>query len=65
MNVTEGKMRKIKIDKKEPLMVELETFIDCIKKDTEPTVTGHDGVEALKIAEKFKQSAKEKNAVVL
>jgi len=65
MNVTEGNIKKIKMDKKEPLMVELEAFIDCIKKNTEPMVTGQDGVEALKIAEKFKQSAKDKNAVVL
>jgi len=65
MNVAEGNIKKIKIDKKEPLMVELGAFIDCIKKNTEPMVTGQDGVEALKIAEKFKQSAKEKNAVVL
>jgi predicted dehydrogenase len=60
MNVTEGKMRKIKIDKKEPLKIELNAFIDCINKDMNPLVTGQDGVEALKIAEKFGQSAKEK-----
>ena len=42
-----------------------EPFIDCIKKNTEPMVTGHDGVEALKIAEKFRQSAKENKVINL
>ncbi len=65
MNVVEGNMEKIKIDKKEPLKLELESFIDCIKKGTEPIVTGQDGIEALKIAEKFRQSAKENKVMVL
>jgi predicted dehydrogenase len=65
MNVVEGNMEKIKIAKKEPLKLELESFIKCIKKGTEPEVTGQDGIGALKIAEKFRQSAKENKVMVL
>ncbi|WP_010651798.1 Gfo/Idh/MocA family protein [Oceanobacillus massiliensis] len=32
----------------QPLTVQLQDFIDCIKHDTEPAVSGEDGVEALK-----------------
>jgi predicted dehydrogenase len=65
MNVVEGNMEKIKINKKEPLKLELESFIDCIKEGAKPIVTGQDGIEALKIAEKFEQSAKENKVIVL
>jgi len=59
----EGKKIKIGIKKSEPLKNELETFIDCIKKNKEPPVTGKDGLEALEIAQKFLESSK-KNEVI-
>jgi len=65
MDITEGKVRKIEIDKKEPLKIELDSFIDCIRNDIEPKVTGKDGIEALKIAEKFEQSTKENKVILL
>ncbi len=37
---------------------ELRHFLKCIKKDEEPTVTAHDALIALKIAEKAKESAR-------
>ena len=59
----EGKKIKIGIKKSEPLKNELEAFIDCIKKNKEPPVTGNDGLEALEIAQKFLESSR-KNEVI-
>jgi UDP-N-acetylglucosamine 3-dehydrogenase len=61
----EGKKVKIKIERKEPLKNELESFIDCIKNNTKPPVTGNDGIEALKIAHKFLESSKSNEVVTL
>ena len=59
----EGKKVKVEIKKSEPLKNELEAFIDCIKKNKEPPVTGKDGLEALEIAQNFLESSK-KNKVI-
>jgi len=38
------------IEKEEPLKKELESFIDCIRDNTPPVVSGRDGREAVKLA---------------
>ena len=40
--IREGRMIKFKIDKKEPLKNELKHFIECIREDKEPLVSGGD-----------------------
>jgi predicted dehydrogenase len=40
-----------RIDKVEPLKAELTAFVDCILKNTEPLITGNDGLRALQVAE--------------
>jgi UDP-N-acetylglucosamine 3-dehydrogenase len=50
--------KEIKINKKEPLMIELKSFVKCIKENTNPPVTGEDGLKALLIAEKAILSSK-------
>jgi UDP-N-acetylglucosamine 3-dehydrogenase len=50
--------KEIKIKKEEPLMLELKSFIECIKENTNPPVTGEDGLKALLIAEKAISSSK-------
>jgi predicted dehydrogenase len=42
--------KEIVVPKKEPLVEELHSFINCIKKNTQPVVCGNDAKEALKIA---------------
>jgi len=64
MNVIEGKKVEIKIEKKEPLKVELETFIKTIVNNDKSPVTGEDGLDALNIAQKFLESSKN-NKVIL
>ncbi len=64
-SVSEGDMTKFSIAKKEPLMAEIEHFIDSVLKNKEPNVSGKDGLRAVEIAEKLLLSAKTKNLVVL
>jgi predicted dehydrogenase len=40
-----------RIDKVEPLKAELTAFMDCILNNTEPLITGNDGLRALQVAE--------------
>jgi len=44
-----------KIEKEEPLKLELLHFLDCIKQDKEPLVSGYDAVKVLEIATKAEQ----------
>lgn len=44
------KKEVVYINKVEPLKLELKSFIECIKNDKEPVVTGEDGLRALQIA---------------
>ncbi|HVE14707.1 MAG TPA: Gfo/Idh/MocA family oxidoreductase [Elusimicrobiota bacterium] len=39
-----------KLDKKEPLRNEIDHFLDCIRHDRKPWVSGEHGIEALKLA---------------
>ena len=55
--VIEGKMQKIDIRKKEPLLAELESFVDCVRTGSKPAVSGADGMHAINIATKLIQSA--------
>jgi len=42
--------RKVDVNKKEPLKVELEHFIECVSKKRRPLVDGKDGLMTLKVA---------------
>ncbi|MFH1798155.1 MAG: Gfo/Idh/MocA family oxidoreductase [Candidatus Omnitrophota bacterium] len=41
---------KIRIKKKEPLKVELRSFVDCVRHKKRPIVSGHEGRQALQVA---------------
>lgn len=41
---------KLKIEKHEPLKVELESFVDCVKHSKKPLVSGTEGRQALRVA---------------
>ena len=43
-------VRDAKIEKEEPLKLELAHFIDCIKHDKEPLISGQDGKHVLEVA---------------
>lgn len=42
--------RELPVPFGEPLKLELESFIDCLRRDREPFITGNDGLKALEIA---------------
>ena len=42
--------RKIRLKKEEPLKVELQHFLDCVRNGHEPRVTGEHGHDALAVA---------------
>lgn len=54
--VLEGDMVKIHFQKKEPLRVELESFVAAVLEDREPPVNGQDGLIALDLAQKLIES---------
>ncbi|NMC76797.1 MAG: Gfo/Idh/MocA family oxidoreductase [Candidatus Methanofastidiosa archaeon] len=43
-------VKEAKIERREPLSLELECFINYLKKDTAPPVSGEDGLHALEVA---------------
>ncbi len=61
--VLEGKMVKYKINKTEPLRNEILHFIDAVKHNKTPSVSGEVGLENLKIALKFIESSKKKEVI--
>ena len=65
LNVIPGDIIKIDIEKKEPLKNELQSFIDCITDDSDPAITGQDGLESLNIALKFLESSKNNEVIDL
>ncbi len=63
--VSEGKMVRLRIDRKEPLRVELESFIRCVASDTAPLVSGEDGLHALAVVQKIVESGEQNQALDL
>ena len=61
--VLEGKMVKYKINKIEPLRNEILHFIDAVKHNKEPAVSGEVGLEKLRVALKFIESSKKKEVI--
>ena len=63
--VSDGRIIREKIDKREPLRAELEDFIGAIRDRREPRVSGLDSLKALRIASALVQSAQTGQAVDL
>ncbi len=61
--ISEGKIIKYPIYKQEPLKLELEHFIDCIKNNKQPLVTSEDAKKALKVALSIYESGKDNKSV--
>ncbi len=47
------------IEKEEPLKKELESFVDCVQKNTQPLVSGLEGRQALKVALEITEQIKQ------
>lgn len=59
-SVSEGDMKKVIIPQKEPLQLEIESFVNCIKENINPAISGEQGLHNLKIAHAILKSAQEK-----
>jgi UDP-N-acetylglucosamine 3-dehydrogenase len=57
--VGEGNMIKLRIRKREPLYIELQSFVETIVQDGEPQVSGKDGIRALALAQAMVESGRE------
>jgi UDP-N-acetylglucosamine 3-dehydrogenase len=54
--VSEGTMTRLKVQKAEPLQLEYEDIITAIVDDTQPTVSGEDGLAVLRIVQQLAES---------
>lgn len=61
--VSEGKMTRFVLAKKEPLRSEQEAFIDAVVNDKEVPIKGEDGLQALKLAKAIVKSGEEHQAL--
>ena len=61
--IQEGNVIKLKIEKEEPLKVELRSFIESVSTDNPPVVSAEDGLNALFLAEKLVEAGR-KNEIV-
>ncbi|MBN3037069.1 MAG: Gfo/Idh/MocA family oxidoreductase [Candidatus Diapherotrites archaeon] len=50
----EGPMEHVKLEKQEPLRLELEEFLACVKEDRDPLTTGEDATKTLELALRIK-----------
>ena len=64
-NIGAGKLVEITIKKEEPLKIELEHLIECVKENKKPLVTGEDSLKALKIALLMLESGKNGKPVLM
>jgi predicted dehydrogenase len=63
--VSEGPVRKIAIEKREPLRVELESFVRAVGDDAAPAVSAEDALAAIEVSEALVRSAAQGIAVEL
>jgi predicted dehydrogenase len=63
--VGEGNMVRLRIEKREPLRVEIESFIKAVLDDEEPAVRGEDGLTALALAQRLAESGQQSRIIAL
>lgn len=61
--VSEGTMMRFKVHKAEPLHLEYEDVIKAIREDSQPTVTGEDGLAVLEIIYRLMESTETASSV--
>jgi UDP-N-acetylglucosamine 3-dehydrogenase len=61
--VSEGRVIRLKVQKREPLRAELEAFVAAARGEAADVVTGQDGVAALELALKLVQSGQEARVI--
>jgi len=59
----ENVVERVSVEKREPLKNELSAFVEAATTDTEPVVTGEDGLRALRLTRLVEDLANERSAV--
>ncbi|MCD6291318.1 MAG: Gfo/Idh/MocA family oxidoreductase [Anaerolineae bacterium] len=65
MGVSEGKVTRYEILRREPLKEELEAFVRCVERGEPPLVSGEEGLRAIYLAEKLVESGREHRLIRL
>jgi predicted dehydrogenase len=63
MGVSEGRMIRYNVSRKEPLLAELESFVEAISEDKEPLISGEEALRAVLLARRLLQSGSEHSVV--
>ena len=63
--INEGRMIRHRIQKREPLRLELEAFVQAVREDRTPPIRGEDGLIALDLACQLSVSGQEKRIIQL
>jgi len=63
MGVSEGRKIRLNIKRKEPLLAELEAFIETIEHDTAPQISGGEALRAVFLAERLLESGQKHKVV--
>ncbi len=63
MGVSEGRLIRHNIKRKEPLLAELESFVDAVRHDTAPQIGGEEALRAVLLAQKLLESGQRHEVV--
>lgn len=63
MGVSEGRLIRYNIKRKEPLLAELESFVDAILHDTPPLIGGEEALRAVLLAQKLIESGQKHEVI--
>lgn len=61
--ISEGRMIREKIEKREPLRLEIEDFVSAVREQRSPLVTGDDSLKALRVASAIVQAGQEHRVI--
>lgn len=63
MGVSEGRLIRYNIKRREPLLTELESFVDAVQHDKEPQIGGEEALRAVLLAQKLLESGQKHEVV--
>jgi UDP-N-acetylglucosamine 3-dehydrogenase len=61
--ISEGRMIREKVEKREPLSLEIEDFVEAVRERRHPLVTGEDSLKALRVADALVRAGREHRVI--
>jgi len=65
MGVSEGRKIRLNIKHKEPLVAEIESFVEAVEKDTEPQISGEEALRAVLLASRLLESGRKHKVIAV